>query len=79
MEVLATGAAFIFPLLVVGGEVKVQVGRGDESFVAVAAAVRLQTHPSVWPPAIGGAAARLAGSAFEGTVSFVHVIALGGG
>ena len=61
MEVLATGTASELPFLVVRGEVKGQVSGGDEGLVAQAAAVRVQTDAPVWPPTIGGAAARLAG------------------
>lgn len=66
MEVLATGAAPELPLLVVRGEVEGEVGRGDEGLGAQAAAVGVEGRSAVGPPAVGGAAARLAGWAFGG-------------
>ena len=42
VEELAKSAASELPLLVVGGEVKGQVGGGDEGFVAQAADVGVQ-------------------------------------
>lgn len=68
MEVLATGAAPELPLLVVRGEVEGEVGRGDEGLGAQAAAVGVEGDSAVGPPAVGGAAARLAGWAFGGAV-----------
>lgn len=65
MEVLATGGASELPLLVVRGQVKGQVGGGDEGFIAQAAAVRVEADAPVWPSTIGEtAAALLAGRAF---------------
>lgn len=64
MEELATGVTFEFPLLIVRSKVKVQVGRGDEGFGAQAAAVGVQAGAPVRPPAVVGAAARLAGRTF---------------
>lgn len=72
MEVLATGAASEPSLLIVGGEVKRQVGGGDECFGAEAAAVRFQADPPVWPSSIGDATALLAGGTFGWTFCFVH-------
>lgn len=74
MEVLAAGAAPELPLLVVRGQVKGQVGGGDESFGAQAAAVRVQADAAVWTPTILEAAARLAGWTFRGTVCFAHML-----
>lgn len=64
MKVLAAGAAFELPLLAVSGQVKGQVGGGDEGFIAHAAAVRVQTDAPVWPSTIREAAARLTGGTF---------------
>lgn len=64
MKVLTAGAAFELPLLVVSGEVKGQVGGGDEGFVAHAAAVRVQADTPVWPSTIREAAALLTGGTF---------------
>lgn len=61
MEVLAAGATSEFPLLVVGCQVKGQVGGGDECFGAQAAAVRVQAEVAVWAPPVREAAACLAG------------------
>lgn len=57
LEVLPTGATPEPPLLM-RGEVKGQMCRGDEGFGAQAAAVRVQADASVWTLAIGVAAAR---------------------
>lgn len=61
MEVLATGATSELPLLVVRSEMQVQVGGGDEGFVAHGAAVRVQTDAPVGPSSIGEAAACFTG------------------
>lgn len=74
MEVFATGATSVLSLLVVRGEVKGQVGGGDERFGAQAAAVRVQAHAPVWPSTVGEAAARLAGWTFGLTVCLVHML-----
>lgn len=78
VEVLAAGAALVLPLLVVGGEVKVQVCRGDEGFAAAAAAVRFQARAWVRPPAIGEATAHLARGAFGTNGRLVCVVTLEG-
>lgn len=79
MEVLATGATSELPLFVVRGEVKGQVGRGDEGFGAQAAAVRVQADAPVRTATIGGAAASLAGRTLGRAVCFVHRLLLRGG
>lgn len=76
MEVLATGATSEFPLFVVRGKMKGQVGRGDEGFGAQAAAVRVQADAPVWTSTIREAAARLAGWTFGGTIRFEHRLLL---
>lgn len=81
VKVLAAGAAFVLPLLVVGGKVKVQVRRGDEGFATAAAAVRFQARASVRPPAVGEVVivARLARVAIGTTGPAVCAVALEGG
>ena len=74
MEVLAAGAASELPLLVVRGEVKAQVGGGDEGFGAQAAAVRIQADAPVWTTTIREAAACLAGWTFGRTVCFLRAL-----
>lgn len=75
VEILAAGAAFVLPLLVVGGEVKVQVRQGDEGFATAAAAVRFQACASVRPPVM----ARLAQVAIGTSGPIVRAVALEGG
>lgn len=70
VEVLATRAASELPLFVVRGEVKGQVSRGDEGFVAHAAAVRVQANVPVWTPTIREAAGHLAGRTSARTLCF---------
>ena len=76
MEVLATDATSKLPLLVVRGEVKGQVGIGDEGFGAEAAAVRVQADAPVGPPAIRAAAAATypTGWTFRRTVGFLGLL-----
>lgn len=74
MEILATCATSELPLLVVRGEVKGQVRRGDEGFGAKAAAVRIQADAPMWTPTIREAAAHLAGWTFGRAVCFVRVL-----
>lgn len=59
LEQLATDVAPKLLLLTMRGQVKVQVGGGDEGFGAEGAAVRFQVL--VGPPTIRGAAACLTG------------------
>lgn len=76
MEVLATGVTSELPLFVVRGKMKGEMGRGDESLVAQAAAVRIQADAPVRTSTIGGAAASLAGWTLGRAVCFVHRLLL---
>lgn len=76
MEVLATGATSELPFLAVRGEVKGQMGGGDEGFGAQAAAVRVQASASApmrETSAIRETVACLAGWTFGRTGCFVHI------
>lgn len=48
MEILATCATPELPLLVVGGQMKCQVSRGDEGFVTQVANVWVELDMALW-------------------------------